>query len=185
MEIINISTADYLKRSLRYAYGRGYEWIMVLLARKRDTQKSYDDLLNNWDSYHDITGKKILFLFSFSEGVETGFIPGNEYLDYDSKIDFEEQKKRAVDNTTKYVSLLRDQYGISEKEVPAILMFSTVHINARPIVIPIKSDDLYKTIKGLIISIESSFKRLIDIQNEYEKIKLQKRNVGQEIHNNI
>ena len=74
MEVTNLPILDYLEFCRNTARNRGYLWVMVLLARKRDSQESYNDIKKYWNSYNDLIHNRILFLFSNSKAKESNLI---------------------------------------------------------------------------------------------------------------
>lgn len=70
MHIIDIPIIDYLKLCRNIAAKKGFKWVMVLLARERDSLESYEDIKKYWDSYNDLTADQILFIFSLANKKE-------------------------------------------------------------------------------------------------------------------
>ena len=221
MHIINIPIIDYLKLCRNIAEEKGFKWVMVLLARERDSLDSYEDIKKYWDSYNDLTADQILFVFSLANKKEDFYeqcpaleercwvrahnpnllvmnqdVPSISTWDRSSRSILQNHSRemenninnrnKAVQNNTNYVSDLCKEYGILESQVPAILLFSTnttmeLYKEENPILIPINNDKLYDTIKELLSSIESELKNFKSHQHNIEEIKSQIK----EIENNI
>lgn len=205
MEIINISIIDYLMLCRNLAADNGFKWIMVLLARERDSKKSYEDIKQYWDSYNDLTGEQILFIFSLANEERKFYThypslekkcwvkvrnPDFIILNKNVPTIFDDifHRERALKNNTNYISDLCNEFNISESKVPAILLFPTygAYLNEieNPIVIPINNDMLYDTIKKLLTSIENELRGYKDNQNKLKKIISMLNKVDQNISKN-
>ena len=220
MDIISIPIIDYLKLCRKTADKKGFKWVMVLLARERDSLDSYEDIKKYWDSYNDLTADQILFVFSLANKKEDFYeqcpvleeqwvrvhnpnllvmnqdVPSISTWDRSSRSILQNHSReienninnrnKAVQNNTNYISDLCKEYGILESQVPAILLFSTyttmeLYKEENPILIPINNNKLYDTIKALLSSIESELKNFKSHQHNIEEIKSQIK----EIENNI
>lgn len=199
--------AEYLKTCKTVAYQRGFVWIMVLLARERDAMHSYNDLKRYWDSFDDLTGDEILFIMSIDNRREESysFYPAHESKRWrriynphlmimnrkvptiprwkfpsDKKI--REYRNRAIENNTHFISELCHLFNMSEKDVPSIVLFCTEPSKKnKPVVIPIKSDNLYTSVKNFITEIQP------ELEN-YKKCRAELRNTLldlQELKNSI
>lgn len=204
MEIVNMPIVEYLKLCRITAYQRGFIWVMVLLARERDATNSYKDIKKFWNSYDDLTGDKILFIFSAINHHEQYYqsypahqdeswkrvynpnllivnekVPTIKKWDFPTEREIREYRRKAIENNTYSISKLCQEYDIDESAVPSLLFFSTHHkATDRPIIIPLKDDDIYITIKNILILIspnlkdfQSHQKKYIDISSELKTIK--------------
>lgn len=152
---------------------------MVLLARERDATRSYQELVEHWESFNDLTSDSILFVLS-AKNKKTSpllnyknnpnmFVANKAWHDLDihhPSRRFLGQRSVAVYNNTQYISEICHSFGVSEKDIPAILLFKlTSHGHEEPVVIPINEDNLYETIRGLIIATESISNEIKNMQN--------------------
>lgn len=184
MEIINMPIAEYLKLCKEVAYERGFVWVMVLLARERDAVHSYNDLKQYWNSFDDLTGDKILFILSIANRREESYsnYPAHEIEEWrrlynpnllvmnqrvptvsrwkiPSDENIQKYRNMAIENNTHFITDLCNEFGISEKQVPSIVLFRTDSFErSYPIVVPINSDNLYMSIKDFITFIEPGLK---------------------------
>ncbi len=140
MEIINMPIAEYLKICKTVAYQRGFVWVMILLARERDAEHSYNELKQYWDSFDDLTGNQILFIMSIANRKEESY---NSYLaheikgwrriynpnllimnqnvptiprwEFPSQENIQKYRNIAIENNTHFISELCYEFNISEK----------------------------------------------------------------------
>ena len=181
MEITEIPVTEYLKHCMNSAREKGFLWVMILLARERDSPKSYEDLCQYWESYNNLTGETILFLLS-APGLQKevtekrllclgdcswrGFTNRNIVIVNQNDSTFgvkhilksrsAEYRKQAVQDNTRYITELCTQLNISEKSVPALVMISTSSDeNISPVVIPLSNDNAYDTIRQVIEAVEA------------------------------
>ena len=176
--------AEYLKLCKAIAFERGFVWVMVLLARERDAVHSYNDLKQYWNSFDDLTGDKILFILSIANRREESYrnypaheidgwrrlynpnllimnqrVPTVSRWEFPSDENIQKYRNMAIENNTHFISDLCNEFGISEKEVPSIVLFRTDTFKKNnPIVIPMNSDNLYMSIKDFITFIEPELK---------------------------
>lgn len=187
---------EYLKMCKTIAYQRGFVWIMVLLARERDAVYSYNDLKRYWDSFDDLTGDKILFIMSIANRKEESYslypaheikswrriynphlmimnrkVPTIPRWEFPSDKNIREYRNIAIENNTHFISELCHEFNISEKDVPSIVLFCTEPFKENePVIIPIKSDNLYISIKNFITEIQP------ELEN-YKKCRTELRNI--------
>lgn len=196
MEITNLPILDYLEFCRNTARSRGYLWVMVLLARKRDSQESYNDIKKYWNSYNDLTHNRILFLFSNSKNhkfddqnglpcenldyirvnnpnlsIVNNYPPAFSKNTYFFDTTINKYRINAIDNNENYITDIRDAYNINENCIPSIILFPTDwrYENQR-IVIPISDDNLYNTIKNFISFIDKPFKDMFRLRAKLDKI---------------
>ena len=142
--------AEYLKLCKAIAFERGFVWVMVLLARERDAVHSYNDLKQYWNSFDDLTGDKILFILSIANRREESYrsypvyeiagwrrlynpnllimnqrVPTVSRWEFPSDENIQKYRNMAIENNTHFISDLCNEFGISEKEVPSIVLFRT------------------------------------------------------------
>ena len=208
MEIINIPITDYLKLCLNTAEQRGFLWVMVLLARERDIPDGYQDIIQYWNSYNDLTGDRILFLLTMSnnphvhyqqwlrpEDVDYSYIRvGNNNLmvinntppsltrwDYGRISQHSSIHREAVNNTSLHISALLAEYDLSESDIPAILLFpTTVGEKTSPIVIR-EVQDIYRSIKNFICFLEPSLQKYDKLKSQLNKLRLEEIEIEHEI----
>ncbi len=58
----NISLVEFYKTALEAAQDSGYLYIACIVARYAEYEKGFDYLQKHWSSFHDLTGKEILFI---------------------------------------------------------------------------------------------------------------------------
>lgn len=213
MELITIPIIDYLTLCKNLAAQRGFKWVMVLMARERDAIKSYEDIKKYWDSYNDLTSEKILFVFSLANKQEESYnrhpafekecwvrvfnpqllimndtIPSISTWDSQSQNIVHNYRNVAIDNHTQNISDLCREYDISESQIPSLLLFN-VHshmpdtITEKPIILPLINDDLYGSIKKLLLYLEPFLKRIKCSELYYEKLRNELKEVRETISN--
>ena len=64
MLVTYIGLREYFQRCIPKAKEKGYTLIISLIARYSDAQEIYEKLEEDWASLNDLTGNKILFVFS-------------------------------------------------------------------------------------------------------------------------
>lgn len=207
MEIVNIPIVDFYKNCLDCAYERGFKWVLCLLAREADAEKTYKQIQKYWNSFHDLTGNQILFIFAgaLKEDNEYSSILHHEfetwrglrnaslhivdenmltipYYKY-SEIDFNKHSFGVItENHTRSISELRDYLGLSEKVIPSLVFTPTYKlIQDKHIVVPLKGENIYQEIKEIIGKLESPLKELKMEQENYEQIKIQLAEISQQI----
>ena len=67
MQVTYIGLSEYFERCIPQAKREGYLFIISLIARYSDAQDLYEKLEKDWASMNDLTGDKILFVFSITE----------------------------------------------------------------------------------------------------------------------
>lgn len=207
MEIVNIPIVDFYKDCLDCAYERGFKWVLCLLAREADAEKSYRQIHRYWNSLHDLTGNQILFVFAGALREEDGYSsilhhehetwrglrnatlhivdenpPTIPYYKY-PQIDFNKHSFDVItSNHTRSISELRDYLGLSEKAVPSLIFTPTYRlIQDKHVVLPLKGENIYQQIKEIIGNLESLLKELKTEQDNYNHIKTQLAEIDQQI----
>lgn len=199
MNIIDIPMIDYLKYCKKTVSSQGYQWIMVLLAREIEAKESYEQLREDWNSFNDITSNNILFVFTVSRkklnieydanGISddiSGVVstPGLSIFNGEniikivkrhvfSKKWMDREQRNALENNTNIISDLCREYRIDESMVPAILLFNVEKGMRQPFVIPITTDDLYGTIKGLLIATTQEREQYTECIKKLRRVKPQ------------
>lgn len=64
MQVTYIGLSEYFQKCIPRAKRQGYILIISLIARYSDAQDLYEKLKEDWASLNDLTGDKILFVFS-------------------------------------------------------------------------------------------------------------------------
>ncbi len=191
MRVTYISLSEYFDKCLPRAKKAGYIWIISFIARYSDAQGLYEQLDKNWASLNDLTGKKILFIFSTpSVRDRSSFlhIPGREV--YEGKmcpfvelLDGEDVENGAGSFKCLYgnveqinwkqkhsqsITEFAENYGISEKEIPCLFLYDLVR--ERQQVIPLKEDaDIYTLIKSIVIKMAPIGFKKKQIEHELEE----------------
>ena len=81
MQVTYIGLSEYFQRCIPKAKRKGYFLIISLIARYSDAQDLYEKLEKDWASLNDLTGDKILFVFSTPKARKRAsffHIPGKE-----------------------------------------------------------------------------------------------------------
>lgn len=193
MEVIDFPIQEYLRYFRKTACNNGYKWIMLFLARELDAQNSYEQLRASWNSFNDLTGSRIIFLMSVAtkNKSEGSLRIGSNYLamkyphltilnnnplylaeqDYPDSYELQYRRARAIENNSNYISDLCEEFDINESSVPAILLFDTEEKGyVEPcVVIPMETDDLYKTIKSIISKTQKQFKEYESCYKEHKE----------------
>lgn len=196
MEIIKIPILDFFKYSLDSAYERGFIWVMCLLARDADAEETYQQVKSYWDSFHDLTGKIILFVFAGKQSEEkqpTALLrheaknyraltnPSIRFVGDDAptlphymypSFNYETYQMNDLAVThTRSITELRDFFGLSEIDVPS-LVFVPTHPLAREkrVVIKLRKENLYQMVKKIVESLEEPLIKLKKTQDDYAHI---------------
>jgi hypothetical protein len=59
-----VSLVEFFRSGLQLAKDAGYSMVFCLVARHADAEGAYDEIVRKWESLDDLTGSKILFLFT-------------------------------------------------------------------------------------------------------------------------
>ena len=81
MQVTYIGLSEYFQRCIPKAKRKGYFLSISLIARYSDAQDLYEKLEKDWASLNDLTGDKILFVFSTPKARKRAsffHIPGKE-----------------------------------------------------------------------------------------------------------
>ena len=177
-----ISTGELSLHSCKkWAFDDGFVWVMLLLARERDARESYLDIKHYWDSYDDLTGDIILFLFSSG---------GQSYLREEDYISApftgtgdacSSLYEIALRNQTSSVSKLCAELGIGEDKIPAIVLLPTDPSKHYSIVLSIENDDLYSTIKSMMDNISFQVKVYRAKRSEIQSLEIQRKILRQQL----
>lgn len=191
MQVTYIGLSEYFQKCIPKAKGKGYILIMALIARYSDAQDLYEKLEEDWASLNDLTGDKILFVFStpkarkrasffhilgkepykgvmcpFVELLNGRDVEGNngpfEYL-YDgyNKIDWKQKHSQTI---TEFAM----NYNISEEEIPCLFLYDLIRNRYK--VIPVRqSTDVYAMIKAMVEEIAEYRKKKENIEKQLEK----------------
>ena len=181
MQVTYIGLSEYFERCIPQAKREGYLFIISLIARYSDAQDLYEKLEKDWASLNDLTGDKILFVFSTPkarkrasffhmpgkepyEGVMCPFVEllndrnaerkngPFEYL-YDDydKINWKQKHSQTITDFAM-------NYNISEEEIPCLFLYDLMQNRYK--VIPVGKDtDIYAMIKAMVEEIAEYKKR--------------------------
>ena len=203
--------ADYLKVCKKAAFERGFVWIMILLSRELDAIRSYNQLKQYWDSFDDLTGDKILFIMSVANQKERSYnnffaheidrwrrlnnpnllivnqdAPTIPRWDFPSEMTIRKYQSMAIENNTHFISELCHEFNINEKDVPSFVLFSTSPCKERePYIIPIKTDNLYLSIKEFIIGIQTELENFGRYRTKAREISLELKKVKSGIQQEV
>ena len=191
MQVTYIGLSEYFERCIPQAKREGYLFIISLIARYSDAQDLYEKLEKDWASMNDLTGDKILFVFSTPkarkrasffhmpgkepyEGVMCPFVEllndrnaerkngPFEYL-YDDydKINWKQKHSQTITDFAM-------NYNISEEEIPCLFLYDLMQNRYK--VIPVGKDtDIYAMIKAMVEEIAEYKKDRENIGEQLEK----------------
>lgn len=193
MQVTYIGLSEYFQRCILEAKRQKYILIISLIARYSDAQELYEKLEEDWASLNDLTGDKILFVFStprtrkrasffqlpgkksyegvmcpFVElingrGVESNNGPFEYLYDGYDKIDWKHRHSQTI---TEFAA----NYNISEEEIPCLFLYDL--IGDRYKVIPIgQSTNIYVMIKCMVYEIAEYRKKREYIEGQLESYK--------------
>ena len=191
MIVTYIGLSEYFRRCIPKAKTKGYALIISLIARYSDAQNLYERLEKDWASLNDLTGDKILFVFSTPkarekasffhipekepyEGVMCPFaelLNGRGVEDNNGPFEFLYGGYNKIDWKQRYSQTITEfamHYNISEKEIPCLFLYDL--IGNRYKVIPIgKSTDIYVMIKAMVEEIAEYIEERKYIEEQLEK----------------
>ena len=195
MQITYIGLSECYQEIIERAEKSEYVWIMSLIARYADCENIYDKIEKDCESLNDLTGKKVLFLFSspsykewssfFSKRANKPYVvkgcPFVVMLDrkpiHDNNGGFRYNYPNydSIDWKLKHsqtISEFARKYNILESQIPCLFFYNVR--NKKRKVVPLNLDsDVYKLIKGILIDVNSYYDRLIDIEtslNDFQNI---------------
>ncbi len=188
MEQTYMSLSDFYKTCLEKAKKQNYYWVISLIARSSDAELVFDKIERDWASLNDLTGKKILFVFS-AEGIRKkslffaydkpwrgqicpfGTIANNDKLIGD-KLTYEKRYtiswKEEIDWKkihSQSISEISKDFGIIESEIPCLLFINMKSGNKTVIHINNKTD-IYTLIKKFIGEINEKCEQLDNLQSQ-------------------
>lgn len=165
---------EFYEKYLTEAKKKGFIWSVFLLSRKADTEEIYQEVIRDWKSLDDITGKRILFIFSCEDAghksplLRTGgchavinpFISADSTMDCDDDKDFYESKfvrnapaMNLADLHTRSISDMVQYFKISETAVPSLVL--TNLMSGKTHFVPIAGEiNIYKLVKRVVSGIE-------------------------------
>lgn len=197
MEIIDTNIVDFYKYCLDSADRRGFKWVLCLLAREADAERTYVQIARYWDSLHDLTGGEILFVFAgkFDEQERYASMIHNEQVGWrvfqNKLLHFSTQHRltlpdfkypnrdynnhryeKIVSSHTGSISELCKYFGLSERDVPSLVFTPTYRpMREKHVVIKLKQDNIYQQLKDLIVHLEGTLGILSSVKKEYEDTK--------------
>lgn len=164
---------EFYKKYLIEARKRGFLWSVFLLSRKADTEEIYQEIIRDWKSLDDITGKRILFIFSCEgagqrspllrtrgcHAVVNPFISADSTMDCGDDKDYYESKyvrnapiMDLADLHTKSISDMVQYFNISETAVPSLVL--TNLMSGKNHFVPIvEGTNIYKLVKQVVSGI--------------------------------
>lgn len=185
---------EYYKKCLNTAKLNGFVWTISILSRRADTERLYDKLLKQWHSLGNITGNRILFVFScnrFNEPTvifknkkrgSSGYI--NQFIRVSKNFPLfgmncaygfgkvaNEPKKNLIDLHSDSISEMMRYLKLAEKDVPCMIITNLIS-NKNSVVNLIDDFDCYSFIKLIIESIEEQlleYERFYDEEQEFFK----------------
>lgn len=191
MQVTYIGLSEYFQRCIPKAKRKGYFLSISLIARYSDAQDLYEKLEKDWASLNDLTGDKILFVFSTPkarkrasffhipgkepyEGVMCPFIEllnGRGVEDNNGSFEFQYGGYNKIDWKQRHSQTITEfamNYNILEKEIPCLFLYDL--IGNRYKVIPVgQSTDIYVMIKAMVEEIAEYRKKCVNIEGQLEK----------------
>lgn len=195
MEITYMGLSECYEEIIKRAENSEYIWIMSLIARYADCENVYAQIEHDWESLNDLTGKKILFLFSspsckewssfFRKRGKRPYVGnGCPFVTILDKAHIDDNRGGFRYNYPNYdsidwklkhsqtISEFAERYNISEEQIPCLFFYNVR--NRKTKVVPLDlNTDVYKLIKDIIININNLYGRLLDIEtnlNEFRNI---------------
>lgn len=193
MQVTYIGLSEYFQRCIPKANRKGYFLIISLIARYSDAQDLYEKLEKDWASLNDLTGDKILFVFSTPkarkrasffhipgkepyEGVMCPFIEllnGRGVEDNNGPFEFQYGGYNKIDWKQRYSQTITEfakNYNISEKVIPCLFLYDLIENRYK--VIPVgQSTDIYAMIKAMVEKIAEYIEERKNIEEQLEKYK--------------
>lgn len=187
LEQIYMSLSDFYKKCLEKAKKQNYVWVISLIARSSDAELVFDKIERDWASLNDLTGKKVLFVFS-AEGIRKeslffssdkpwrgqicpfGVTANNneligEKFAYETRyachcpedINWKKIHSQSVSEVSK-------DFGINESEIPCLLFLNLKNGNKRVVHIN-NNTDIYTLVKKFIGEINEKCELLDSMQS--------------------
>ncbi|MDE7445019.1 MAG: hypothetical protein K2N15_04835 [Lachnospiraceae bacterium] len=191
MQVTYIGLSEYFQRCIPKAKKKGYVLIISLIARYSDAQVLYEKLEEDWASLNDLTGDKVLFVFStpkvrkrasffhmpgkkLYEGVMCPYVEllnGRDVEDNNGPFEYLHDGFDKIDWKQKHSQTITEfatNYNISEGEIPCLFLYDL--IGNRYKVIPVgQSTNIYVMIKAMVEEIAEYIKKRENIEEQLEK----------------
>ncbi|MCX0408439.1 hypothetical protein PL326_04170 [Clostridium perfringens D] len=167
---------DYYEKCLNIVQSRGFILSIFLLSRKADLECLYERIENQWGSLDDITGKRVLFIFSscklksstalYKRKVDKSSVYVNPFLKILNEMSIfninnfigryeVRNKDELLEKHSRSISGIIDRLGLKEKDIPCLLIRNL--ISNKEYNIKLTEDfDCYKFIKLMIETIENN-----------------------------
>lgn len=181
---------EYYKKCLNIAKDNGFIWVVFLLSRKADTEALYDKMVSQWSSLDDITGRKILFIFSsnvlksptvigknkknMAKGYINSFIKISSnfpsfVMNYGIGKSVPTLRKDLINEHSRTISKMTEYLGLMEKDIPSLVL--TNLISNKKIIIKITDKfDCYNFIKLMLEIVEPEiikYERFIEENSDF------------------
>ena len=194
MQVTYIGLSEYFQRCIPKAKKKGYVLIISLIARYSDAQVLYEKLEEDWASLNDLTGDKVLFVFStpkvrkrasffhmpgkkLYEGVMCPYVEllnGRDVEDNNGLFEYLHDGFDKIDWKQKHSQTITEfatNYNISEGEIPCLFLYDL--IGNRYKVIPVgQSTNIYVMIKAMVEEIAEYIKKRENIEEQsYKEVK--------------
>ena len=191
MQVTYIGLSEYFQKCIPQAKRQGYILIISLIARYSDAQELYEKIEQDWASLNDLTGDKILFVFSTPrvrkrasffhiprkatyEGVMCPFVEllnGRDVEDNNGPFEYLYDGYNKIDWKQKHSQTITEfsmNYNISEEEIPCLFIYDLVQNRYK--VLPVGlSTDVYAMIKAMIEELAEYTKKRENIEGQLEK----------------
>lgn len=165
-----LSLTEYYKKCLEIARSNDFIWTICLLSRKADTETLYEKIVDQWTSLDDITGKRILFIFSSNKFKSPTIICKSKQNRVDGYINpffkvsnnfplfgmnygfgkiMSQPKKKLIDEHSRTISSMAKYLELMEEDIPCLVV--TNLLNNKKFIIKITDEfDCYNFIKLMI-----------------------------------
>ena len=191
MQVTYIGLSEYFQQCIPKAKRQGYILLISLIARYSDAQDLYEKLEEDWASLNDLTGDKIIFVFSTPrvrkrasffhipgkatyEGVMCPFVEllnGRDVENSNGPFEYLYGGYNKIDWKQKHSQTITEfsmHYNISEEEIPCLFIYDLVQNRYK--VIPVgQSTDIYAMIKAMIEEMAEYRKKRENIEVQLEK----------------
>ncbi|MBQ1172983.1 MAG: toll/interleukin-1 receptor domain-containing protein [Lachnospiraceae bacterium] len=191
MEITYIGLSECYREIIDRAQKSDYIWIMSLIARYADCENVYKKIEHDWESLNDLTGKKILFIFSSpsckewssffrKKGGKSYVGNGCPFITILDKARIDDNKGGFNYNYPNYenidwklkhsqtISEFAQNYNIPEEQIPCLFFYNVR--NRKTKIVPLKSNiDIYKLVKKIIICINDLYDRILTIESDLKE----------------
>jgi len=191
MQVTYIELSDYFQRCIPKAKGEGYILVIALIARYSDAQELYEKLEKSWASLNDLTGNRILFVFStpkvrkkasflhipgrkIYEGEMCPFVEllnGNKVEDNNGPFEYFCDNYDTIDWKQKHsqtITKFAADYNIAEEKIPCLFLYNLINDTHK--IVPVgQTTDIYAMIKAMVAEIAECGRKSKNIEEQLEE----------------